>query len=193
MKKIFMPMVVAALAVLVPLGITATPAYAQGFYGPPICGPGGLCLNAWNGGPYVKTYTTPASNENFEFEGVDRCGTSFVTTANCPIPGVPAGLLVGQFTYGSHCVGDLDGLSGNATASVSDTCNSTVYPGTGGSYGTIFVLNPGNGCPNGYGAYVSAHWTSYWSGEPSGLGWTHSSGNGQQVYINQTPDICLTD
>jgi hypothetical protein len=162
----------------------------SGLWGPPIGNPGGEYLNDWNSGSYVKTYTSPASNEDFVFVGVNRCNNGDYTTVNCPINGITSGLLIGQFEYtNGTCVGDLDNLTGNATAGL-DGCNETGYPGTGGGYGTIFVLFPGGGCPSGSGTYLSAHWAT--NGSTTGLGWSGNS-NGSQVYNNQTPAVCLTD
>jgi hypothetical protein len=162
-------------------------------YGPPVCAYGGnpQCLNAWNGGPYVKTYTTPASNENFVVETINgRCvPNSPYTTNNCPLSGTPSGYLIVQVTYGGNqCVGDLNGESGDAVASAFDGCNST-GSGYGGAYGTVFILNP-DGCPGNTQQLVSIHWSSSWSSK-YGLGF--SGGNGTQVYLNVYGPTCIGD
>src|SRR5690348_8119047 len=50
------------LAVIAQAG-PAAPAYASG--GTQWCGDDGQCLNAWNGGPAVNTFTPGVSNNNF--------------------------------------------------------------------------------------------------------------------------------
>jgi hypothetical protein len=65
MKRILL-----ALALLVTLGVapalTATPALASGMY--EICDGimDGYCINAWNGGPFVKAYTSGVTNDYFQ-------------------------------------------------------------------------------------------------------------------------------
>src|SRR5580765_1751084 len=74
-------------------------------------GPTDKCLNAWDGGSLVKTFDPNAANDNFDYQPVKgRCqsGTAF-TTANCPLSGTPAGLLIVQIQYfnvSGSCIGD---------------------------------------------------------------------------------------
>jgi hypothetical protein len=174
---------------------TSGVAQAYTIYGPPVCGftSNPECLNAWNGGPYVKTYTTPASHEDFVVETINgRCVSgSPYTTNNCPISGTPAGLLIVQVTYGGNqCVGDLNGEPGDAVASAFDGCNSTTT-GYGGAYGTVFILYAGS-CPGNDQALISSHWSSSF-GNFYGLAWSGPNRNGAQIYLNVQPVTCLGD
>ena len=79
------------------------------------------CLNAWGGGPSVRTYSPNVSNDNFVVQGVNRCNNGDYTTSNCPISGNPSGLyiyqieFVGGGPYNGDCVGDNNpGVSGLA-------------------------------------------------------------------------------
>ncbi len=73
------------------------------------------CLNAWNGGPSIRTYTPTVSNNNFTIQGVNRCNNGDYTTTNCPITGNPSGLYIYQIKYAGggkyngDCLGDNTG------------------------------------------------------------------------------------
>lgn len=140
------------------------------------------CLNAWGGGPYVKSEGPGTSNENFSEQYVfNRCesGTAY-TTNGCPIAGIPAGYLIVQLRYGNGtCVGDLSGNVGDAHAALT-TCNNP-NTGQGGAYGTIFVARA-TACPFA-GGYWNAHWSTNWNGGLGGLRIT-GTGNGQQFWLN---------
>jgi hypothetical protein len=140
------------------------------------------CLNAWNGGPYVKAEGPGTSNENFsEQEVFNRCesGTA-LTTNGCPIAGIPSGFLIVQLRYGNgQCVGDLNGSSGDAHAGLT-TCNNP-NTGQGGAFGTIFVARA-TACQSADG-YWNAHWSSNWNGGLGGLKITGST-NGSQFWLN---------
>jgi hypothetical protein len=140
------------------------------------------CLNAWNGGPYVKSYSPGVSNENFAEQDVfNRCESgSALTTNGCPIAGIPAGYLIVQLRYSNgQCVGDLNGASGDAHAALT-TCNNP-NTGQGGAYGTIFVARA-TSCSNGDG-YWNAHWSSNWNGSLGGLRISGNT-NGSQFWLN---------
>jgi len=105
--------------------------------------PDGECLNAWNGGPYVKSYTPNVTNDNFGWQFIKgRCQAgSIYTTTNCPLPGTPAGHAIFQIRYLNHpgeCVGNLNGNAGDAHASAFDKCNDP-NTGFGGDYGTVYI------------------------------------------------------
>jgi hypothetical protein len=165
--------VLTCVSVVVGIGLSATPAYAQQNE---VCtvSIGGLaespCLNAWNGGPYLETYSPGASNEDFQLQTVDRNGTIYSQIKYLP--------------YGT-CVGDGNGGSStDARAVMTDACNGA--NGYGGSYGTLFLLEPG-GCVFGWGLY-NVHWGGYlnYAGFPNNVG------NGVPWYLNN-PDAsyCL--
>ena len=153
-----------------------------------VCNLSSQCLNAWNGGPYVNTYGPGVGNDNFGLQPIyDRCQNgSDRTTPNCPYQYVPGGLLIVQIEYlniSGNCVGDFNGLSGDARAGAFDACNNPGN-GQGGSYGTVFFEYPG-GCPGGYFSLLSFHWVSGVL-NPSG------SGNDQPWYLNSSAnEDCL--
>jgi hypothetical protein len=150
-------------------------------------GPAGECFNAWNGGPYVKTYTPNVTNDNFTRQFIHgRCNSTIYTTTNCPLPGTPAGLAIDQIEYLNHpgeCVADLNGSSGDAHTSAFGKCNDP-NTGFGGDYGTVFVEN--NCTPNPFLSYVSVHWSTNWGSGARFLGYNGSGGNGNQFWQNLT-------
>lgn len=161
-----------------------------------ICDSASECLNAWSGGPYVKTYSPNVSNDNFGEQAVaGRCRAgSALTTAGCPFANVPAGLPIIQVRYdnaSNECVGDLNGSSGDAHAAVNTGCNNTVT-GSGGGYGTLFIVNTSSsGCPSG-NLFVNVHWSSNWNSQVGNLDY-NGSGNGQQWWLNtNNRGDCLT-
>jgi hypothetical protein len=180
--------ILAALAVPGAVAVTASPA---GAVANQICDgssqqPAGDCFNEWGGGAYVKSYTPNVSNDNFHTQAIaGRCQAGSVfTTANCPISGVPAGLVIVQFVYQNtgKCVGDLGNNSGDAHASGSVTCND---PGTGfgGGYGTVHV---GTSCTdNTFTAFANAHWSSNWTSGVRYTGYSPKGSTGQQFWLNQ--------
>jgi hypothetical protein len=154
------------------IGLTATPAYAQSGeictvpVGEYVAEP--PCLNAWNSGPYLETYTPGASDENFQLESVDRDGTYYDQIEYAP--------------YGT-CVGDADnGSPTDARAQMTDACNGA--DGYGGAYGTLFLLVTGE-CPYGW-ALFNVRWGGYVS---------YSSfpyyENGSPFYLNTTVESCM--
>jgi hypothetical protein len=171
-------------------GIALVPAGPAGAVQQEICGytntappnPQFPCLNAWNGGPYVKAEGPGTTNENFTEQQVfGRCQSgSALTTSGCPIAGIPAGYLIVQLRHGTTCVADLNGASGDAHAASNGTCNNT-STGTGGSFGTIFVARA-TSCPQ-TGGYWNAHWSSSWNGGLAGLAETGGT-NGSQFWLN---------
>jgi hypothetical protein len=149
------------------------------------------CLNAWNGGPLVKTYSPNFTNDNFDWQPVKgRCSSANAyTTANCPIAGTPAGLLIVQIQYFNNstaCVGDNANSQFDAKAAeVAGFCNNTVT-GTGGAWGSLFIIEPGGGCPSGNYTFVNVHWSSNW-GSRVWLGYPGNPVNGTQWYLNNGP------
>lgn len=146
------------------------------------------CLNAYNGGILVKTYSPNVSNDNFNWQLVDgRCqsGTPY-TTANCPLSGTPAGELIVQLKYynlSNQCVGDNTNDSGDAKAGIGPGfCNSTTT-GTGGAWGSLFIIDTTAGCSGDYNAFVNVHWSGSW-GHPAWLGYAGNPVNGTQWYLN---------
>ena len=183
-----------------------TPAFASS--GHEVCDEGfsaGLqiyCLNAWNGGPDIRTYTPGVSNNNFVVQGVDRCNHGDYSTSNCPISGNPSGLFIYQIeyvgggTYNGDCLGDNTGNLPSDAQMV--RCNSTSYPGSGGGTATIFVAFHGDGnffpyCDSGFNYAVNAHWTNLrggWNGEIDGI--AYADVNDVPVVLSNFPDNCLS-
>jgi hypothetical protein len=191
-KRIIGTVAGAILALGTVLGLgPATAANAQSGY--QICDISFTCLNAWNGGPYVNTYSPAVSNDNFELQPIyDRCETgSDLTTPNCPYSGVPGGFLIVQIEYlndPGNCLGDFNGLSTDARAGAFDTCNNP-SSGYGGSYGTVFfeynaVVDGQATCPPGHFQLYSFHW------QYAGLNYP-GAGNDEPWYLNTYPLDCL--
>lgn len=87
MRKLWL--MAAAIPLMCVMCLAGAPA-AQAAAVTNVCGNGGsgYCLNAWNGGPYVRMYYGHSSNENFQVEGVDTCmgsGAVMSTRAGDPI------------------------------------------------------------------------------------------------------------
>jgi hypothetical protein len=145
--------------------------------------PAFACLNAWSGGPLVKTEDPGTSNENFTIERVaGRCAAgSQLTTSGCPIAGIPAGFLIVQIRHGSQCVDDLNGSSTDAHVGSTGTCNN-VNTGQGGSFGTIYVYGT-PGCPTSSFPLWSAKWSTSWPNSMGGLNY-NGGGPGQQFWQN---------
>ena len=177
-------------------GIAATTVPAHAALGIQICD--NKCLNGWNGGSVLKTYDPNVFNDNFVLDFVSgRCQSgSFLTTANCPISGVPAGLDIVQIkeTYvangNNECVGDYQDMSGRADAETFDVCNND-QTGFGGDYGTIFVL--GTDCGSQSWELFNSHFSSNFGTGRRDLGSDFNS-DGNQIYLNvNTPYFCMTE
>ncbi len=185
--------VAAALLLSAGLAIISTSASADS--GTQICGTQ-KCLNLWNGGPGLKTYSSGVVNDNYIEQFVKgRCiAGSWKTTANCPISGVPAGLDIVQISEthvangNFHCVGDQNGDTTQADAESFDACNN-LNTGQGGDYGTLFVMSDAAGCQANLGEFTNVHWSSNWSG---GRRWLDANmgGNGNQFFLNTTNSRC---
>lgn len=195
MRRYLTPALLAAAA-LTTATCLAVPAHA--FSAQEQCDSGGYCLNAWNypqpNQDQIRTYTSGVSNNDFQTEGVDRCDSSNktddYTTANCPSPGVPAGLFIFQIEDQNTggCIGN---VGTGATAWRTDQCNPTSYPGTGGTNGTIFIQDPVQSCEFGNN-YVNNYWTNKdggWSTTRQGIGFADV--DGAYVGLNETSMNCL--
>lgn len=185
--------IVAAAAVAAGAALTIVPtAQPAGAVAHQICDQSSnhKCLNAFNGGPLVKTFQPDVANNNFDYQPVKgRCNSgNALTNVNCPLPGTPAGLLIVQLQYfntSQSCVGDNANLSGDAKAAeFSGFCNNTVT-GSGGAWGSLFILQPngGGGCSGGYFALINVHWSGSYN-NPAWLGYAGNPANGTQWYLN---------
>lgn len=152
------------------------------------------CLNLWNGGPEVRAYSPNVFNDNYrEVLVKGRCAAgSYLTTQNCPVPGVPGGYYIVQLeetsvAHGSFsCVGDQGGLSNQADAAGFDVCNN-VNTGTGGDWGTLFVVVP-DSCNNNLGELMNVHWSPSFSSSRYLLATPQT--NGSQVFLNVESAYC---
>jgi hypothetical protein len=196
MKRMLKPVGITALALCTVLGFglkVAPPASAQ-----PLeqCDDSGECLNLWNGGPYVNTFTSTA-NDAVTIQYIDgRCDSGDTTTPNCPYSGVPGGLLIFQLRNNvepGNCIGDFNGSSTDARVGGFDACNDP-HTGQGGSYGTVFFWEQGR-CPPGPGGLQPVqYWSFHWPGGGlayPGSGTFGSGQNGQPWYENTTTPDCL--
>lgn len=126
--------------------------------------PGNYCLNAWNGGPWIKTYTTGVGNNYFYVQQLTGMCNNGRSTSSCPLSGqlnIP-GLVIYQIRYGNEYAGSYDNCLADDGAKDGQTafgyCNG--LNGTGGSDGTIFLAyNPNGTCPSGSNRSLSREWT----------------------------------
>lgn len=152
---------IVAAAVLLPLLVAAPAAQAQTSQ---ICGNGGsgYCINAWNGGPYVKMYYGGYSNDNFHLQQVYVCsGYSTVQSkyygdsTNCPFSDAIADQVlwtdpIEEVVYGNN--GECIGTTANDAAYLGSCGN--IY-GTGAIDGAFDVLDVSAGCDDLYNRYWS--------------------------------------
>jgi len=179
--------------------VTATPAYASQSW--EICtaraNSGGVvpleCLNAWNGGPFGKSYTRDVANDIVQYQFIDgRCSAgSDLTTTNCPAPGVPAGYQIFQYLYNNgQCYGTdtQTGTSEHGGAELTG-CNSP-STGFGGGTGTVQIMVPVTVCGDvtGFNA-VNSYWTTQDGGGNNFLGTVINAANGDIVYFNGTGQL----
>jgi hypothetical protein len=156
-----------------------------------------FCLNAWSGGPYVKSFGIGygTANNSFQKVGVNRCHNGDYTTSGCPGTGDPAGLYIFQIkdTNNGKCISN---SPGNGNLAYLGKCNATEYPGGGGDNGTLFISKPapqGSDCdvvPGTY--YINNYWTSQNGGWPNtfGLSWSPEA-NGSTVVLSSNSPKCL--
>jgi hypothetical protein len=152
----------------------------------------GDCMNDWFGNTgRVYEYTAFKTNEDFEGEPVQRCGTGsagYMVTSTCPFTdhskdmallGKPIYQIVHFDDGGTQegCISDDSNWDGNAIINVN--CNQTTYPGTGGGNGSLFVAA-------GNSSLVDVGWTNR-DGGP----WVQLESNGgshqDQFYNSSNP------
>jgi hypothetical protein len=126
------------------------------------------CLNAWNGGPWVRVYEHTGTRNN-NFEAIQEPGNGYWYIE-----------FIGGGSWNGKCVGDAYNNVGRADASL-DTC-----PGGSGSagWGTNFnlVSNPPGG---GQFALYDIHWQ----------GWlcpSNNYSNGSPFYLNDSYECGFT-
>jgi len=94
-------------------------------------GTGGLCLNAWNGGPFVKAYGANVTNDAFSL--VSTGGLYYAV----------------EYTNTGNIIGDVYNNKNDARAGLTDT----------GAWGTVFTIGS-SGCGSGF-AIRNNHWGAY--------------------------------
>jgi hypothetical protein len=122
------------------------------------------CLNAWGGGPWVRTYTggPETSDTNQDFALLQNQATGYYEIE-----------YVGTGSWAGQCLGDAYDLSGNADVSL-DPCGTA--SGNQG-YGTNMDAGT-NGCPSGELWIYDYHWNGY-------LGPPATWVNGSPWYLNK--------
>jgi hypothetical protein len=103
------------------------------------------CLNAWNGGPFVKVYTLGAGNNDFTMINLGGGNVGLEDSGDNP--------------WASNCVGDAYNDQNHADTSL-DACGS--------GWGTNFTTST-SGCPAGWIAFHNNHWNA-WLGPPDSYG-----------------------
>jgi hypothetical protein len=152
-----------------------------------ICGNdgSGYCINAWNGGPYVKMYYGGYTNDNFYLRGVYLCSgsdtvqsTQHQDATNCPFSNPNLDSLF----WGNTIVEAVDANNGECVGTTSNgygylgSCGNS--QGSGAINGAFNALNYNSGC-----GYRLAN--RYWSNQYSSQYYWVSGGNpGTYLYLN---------
>jgi hypothetical protein len=141
------------------------------------------CLDAWFGGPLIKTYPYGPPNQNNTFyvvqEGQGPCG-GYQTSPNCPWSGAPGGLPIVNLESAAD-----GGFIGDYQNSSSDARSGTV--GFSG-WGWNWIEDKGACGPNS-ALFISIHWSNSWY---NAHGLQLASSTGAQVYNNST-ELCLVN
>lgn len=139
-----------AAAVLLTLGLgigsllMANPAYASS--GTQYCD-GSQCLNAWNGGPAVNTFTPNVSNNDFHTTSDSDGGTALQ--------------FQGSGSFFGACIGDFGNSSTNARAGLDDNCAGGTVP-----WGANLQAST---CPGGI-EFKDIHWNGWLGPATTGNG-----------------------
>jgi len=177
----------AAALITAGLAVSLGASAAQAGTGNQWCNTGGICFNAWNGGPYVKSYYygQPQSNNDFTWVVNTNSCNGGRTTSTCPGHGVPAGQGIGgiKFTgntgWAGRCIGDASNDPNLANSSL-DTCPGGSN-GNGG-YGTNFAYVTSNSCGAGWVILYNFHWD----------GWINIPNTpAQTIYLNNQQASCV--
>jgi hypothetical protein len=173
-----------ALCTLGMLGGVFSAAPAMAGTGNQICTIGyAYCTNAWNGGPFIKSYSYSAVNNDFTWVvNINECNGG-ITTSTCPGHGIGAGQGIGALKFtGSgawvgRCIGDAYNDSGRADSSL-DACPSG---SNNGGWGVNMVWVTQNTC-SPYILLYDIHWNGYI--------YVHETA-GQTVYLNNANGTCM--
>jgi hypothetical protein len=163
-----------------------------------ICGNAGsgYCMNAWNGGPYVKMYNGGYYNDNFYYRVITACsGQAFVQSTaygdrtNCPFFNSGAdqayhGDLIVELVYGNNgeCVGT-GGSGSYPDYGYLGACGNG--SGSGAANGVVDVKVP-DICYSG-AALVNRYWTDKDSPYYVNSAYVTSGGSvGAPLYVGDT-------
>lgn len=123
------------------------------------------CLNAWNGGPFVKVYNSNGGTNNY-FTDINSATLGYANMED-----------TGDGNYAGYCIGDYNNNANDARAGLVGGCGASNI-GWGGNMGTQF-------CANNTGVEF---WDAHWNGW---LGPENSNGNGTQFYLNKPNPYCF--
>src|SRR5215475_416691 len=128
----------------------------------------GECINAWNGGPWVKLYTG-GPTKNGLFAATAGSGNSYLIFGNF------------ESSWGSHCIGDANNDQTDSRVSLDACPGATGGNASGDGWGTHvqFVTSV---CGSGWTAIKDLH-TGGWVGP-------QNEGNGAQFYLNKPSPWC---
>lgn len=190
----------AAVPLLCLMSLTAIPS-AQAQISQ-ICGNGGsgYCMNAWNGGPYVKMYYGGYHNDNFYLETVSPCsGRNTVQSTmrgdatNCPFSDSLIDYLlwnnqIMEIVYGNNgkCVGT-GNLNGTPDVGYLGACGDDF--GNGAIQGAFDVaIFGGQDCPSTSVLLVNRYWTNYYGSQER---FVLSGGNpGTSLFVGSNVYTC---
>lgn len=158
----------AAIAVPV-LAATAAPAFAN--TGNNWCiGTTSECLNAWNGGPWVKLYTNgTTTNGDFLWDHGLALPAQYLIFGNT------------ASNWFGNCIGDAFNNANDARASLDPCPGQNGGSGSGDGWGT-HILRDTTVCGSGWVAFKDLHWNA-WIGP-------ESETQGAQIYLNKPNPYC---
>jgi hypothetical protein len=195
---------VATISLVCGAAMMAIPS-AQAATGVNICGNGGTgyCINAWNGGPYVKMYYGGnIANDQFYLSPQSVCqGDAYVMAVgrgdpiNCPFNNVSydnqyeGDVIVSIDDYGGNSAGECVGtgnLNGAPDVGYLGSCGNNF--GNGLIQGGLFIettTSNCNGMYNGENRWVLIN--RYWTNQDLQPAYAYSGGNpGQPLYVGAT-------
>jgi hypothetical protein len=172
MKRLRIMLAALVLAVAGGVFLAAGPAGAIANVGNNWClGTSAYCMNAWNGGPWVKLYSGgPTANGDFGYSADGGGQYHYLAFGNYGSP------------WANQCIGDANNDPGDARASLNPCPGlfNNNYSGDGwGTHLTVVfsVCNPG------YYAFHDTHWNGW-------IGPADTSG-GSQFYLNKQQPWCF--
>lgn len=129
-------------------------------------------INAWSGGPWVKSYNGCPGPSNGNFANI-----TLTPTINHALQ------FKGGGAWNNRCIGDANNDSGDARTSL-DSCGTN---GVGEGWGVDMEVGSG-GCPSGSYWFRDIHWSGATNGY---LGPQDNWTNGSVMYLNKQVAICF--